>query len=82
MITFEVKLALICFGEMVGFVNSLMWVYLFSAVYPVAPVNLSAVVHAWNATVRWQWEYSSYSSFALVCETELTSSGYKTMVSN
>ncbi|KAM9360915.1 LIF receptor subunit alpha a [Symphorus nematophorus] len=47
-------------------------------VHPVAPVNLSSVIHAWNATVLWQWKYNSYSSLALVCQVELTSTGYKT----
>uniref|UniRef100_A0A3Q1CKZ5 Fibronectin type-III domain-containing protein n=1 Tax=Amphiprion ocellaris TaxID=80972 RepID=A0A3Q1CKZ5_AMPOC len=41
-------------------------------VCPVAPVELSSVVHAWNATVQWQWKYNSYSSLALVCQVELT----------
>ncbi|XP_023120208.2 LIF receptor subunit alpha a [Amphiprion ocellaris] len=47
-------------------------------VCPVAPVELSSVVHAWNATVQWQWKYNSYSSLALVCQVELTAAGYKT----
>lgn len=62
------------------FFSSVIWFYLFSAVHPVAPANLSAVVHAWNATILWEWEYSSYSSFALVCEVEVTSSTHKTKV--
>lgn len=48
--------------------------------HPVAPSNLSPMVHAWNATILWVWEYSSYSSFALVCEVAVTSSGYTTNV--
>ncbi|XP_008292288.1 LIF receptor subunit alpha a [Stegastes partitus] len=47
-------------------------------VRPVAPVELSAVVHAWNATVLWQLKYDSYSSLALVCQVELTGDGHKT----
>lgn len=47
---------------------------------PVAPANLNAVAHPWNATILWVWGYSRYSSFALVCEVEVTSSGYKTKV--
>ncbi|XP_041793611.1 LIF receptor subunit alpha a [Chelmon rostratus] len=47
-------------------------------VRPVAPADLSAVVHAWNATVLWQWNYNSYSSLALDCQVKLTSHGYKT----
>lgn len=47
-------------------------------VCPVAPTNLSHIVHAWNATVLWQWTHESYSSLALVCEVELTSEGSKT----
>ncbi|XP_039659196.1 LOW QUALITY PROTEIN: leukemia inhibitory factor receptor-like [Perca fluviatilis] len=47
-------------------------------VHPVAPDNLTFVVHAWNATVLWQWEYKSYSSLALDCQVELASQGYKT----
>uniref|UniRef100_A0A8C9ZYG4 Fibronectin type-III domain-containing protein n=1 Tax=Sander lucioperca TaxID=283035 RepID=A0A8C9ZYG4_SANLU len=47
-------------------------------VHPVAPVNLTFVVHAWNASVLWQWEYNSYSSLALDCQVELASQGYKT----
>lgn len=50
--------------------------------HPVAPSNRSPVVHAWNATILWVWEYSSYSSFALVCEVAVTSSGYTTNVRN
>lgn len=52
----------------------------FSAVHPVAPVNLSAVIHPWNATILWKWTYSSYSSFALECEVEVNSSGNKKTV--
>nr|AAR25692.1 class I helical cytokine receptor number 29 [Tetraodon nigroviridis] len=37
-------------------------------VRPVAPANLTAVVHPRNATILWAWKYSSYSFFALVCE--------------
>ncbi|XP_035999786.1 LIF receptor subunit alpha a [Fundulus heteroclitus] len=40
-------------------------------VYPVAPLNLSHVAHAWNATLFWEWTHSSYSSLALVCQVEL-----------
>lgn len=47
---------------------------------PVAPVNLNSFdVHAWNATVRWEWKYS-YSTLALVCQVALTTQGYKTKV--
>lgn len=48
--------------------------------HPVAPSNLTAVANAWNATILWEWEYSSYSSLALVCEVAVTSSGYTTNV--
>ncbi|KAL6113967.1 lifr [Pungitius sinensis] len=41
-------------------------------VHPTAPENLNSVVTSWNATVRWGWRYNSYSSLALVCQTELT----------
>lgn len=47
-------------------------------VHPVAPADLISVVHAWNATLHWQWKYNSYSSLALVCQVELASQGYKT----
>lgn len=47
---------------------------------PVKPDDLSAVVHAWNATILWVWEHSSYSSFPLVCEVAVTSRGYTTNV--
>ncbi|XP_070760842.1 LIF receptor subunit alpha a [Enoplosus armatus] len=47
-------------------------------IHPVAPANLNSVVHAWNATVMWEWKYSNYSSLALVCQVELASHGYKT----
>ncbi|XP_011613799.2 LIF receptor subunit alpha a [Takifugu rubripes] len=47
-------------------------------VRPVKPDDLSAVVHAWNATILWVWEHSSYSSFPLVCEVAVTSRGYTT----
>lgn len=61
--------------------SHLMMRQCFSSVRPVAPTNLSVPVSAWNATVLWQWEYNSYSSLALVCQVELNSHGYKTMVS-
>ncbi|XP_026178468.1 LIF receptor subunit alpha a isoform X2 [Mastacembelus armatus] len=44
-------------------------------VNPVAPANLSCSAHAWNATVRWHWKYSSYSSLALDCQVKLSSHG-------
>uniref|UniRef100_A0A3Q1J9P8 Fibronectin type-III domain-containing protein n=1 Tax=Anabas testudineus TaxID=64144 RepID=A0A3Q1J9P8_ANATE len=47
-------------------------------VHPVAPINLSSVASAWNATVSWNWIYSSYSSLDLVCEVDLTSQWSKT----
>ncbi|XP_071339386.1 LIF receptor subunit alpha a [Trachinotus anak] len=47
-------------------------------VRPVAPDNLRANVHAWNATVLWQWTYDSYSSLALICQVVLTCHGSKT----
>uniref|UniRef100_A0A3B4TIC3 LIF receptor subunit alpha a n=1 Tax=Seriola dumerili TaxID=41447 RepID=A0A3B4TIC3_SERDU len=37
-------------------------------VHPVAPANLRSVVHAFNATVLWEWKYDSYSFLALVCQ--------------
>ncbi|XP_041854730.1 LIF receptor subunit alpha a [Melanotaenia boesemani] len=45
-------------------------------VCPVAPVDLGAVVHAWDATVMWKWTYKY--SLPLVCQVELTNSGYNT----
>ncbi|XP_075875630.1 LIF receptor subunit alpha a [Nelusetta ayraudi] len=47
-------------------------------VCPVAPVQFSAVTHAWNATVLWQWEHDSYYSLSLACQVELTCMGVKT----
>ncbi|XP_077377264.1 leukemia inhibitory factor receptor-like isoform X2 [Festucalex cinctus] len=46
-------------------------------VYPVAPANLSAVINAWNATLQWNWDYTSYISLPLVCQVELRSHGSK-----
>ncbi|KAF7660821.1 hypothetical protein LDENG_00274530 [Lucifuga dentata] len=46
---------------------------------PVAPVNLTSVVHAWNASVLWQWKDSSYDALALVCQVEVTSYWHTTM---
>ncbi|XP_047447525.1 LIF receptor subunit alpha a [Mugil cephalus] len=51
-------------------------------VCPVAPVGLSAVAHAFNATVLWQWKYDGYSSLALVCEVELTTQDNDKVKSN
>lgn len=51
-----------------------------SPVHPVAPVTLSAVAHAWNATVLWNWKDDGYSSLALGCQVELTCMGVKTKV--
>lgn len=48
---------------------------------PVAPTIQNSVVQAWNATVQWQWEYSTYNNWALVCQAELTCHGSKTTVS-
>uniref|UniRef100_A0A4W6C5R5 LIF receptor subunit alpha a n=1 Tax=Lates calcarifer TaxID=8187 RepID=A0A4W6C5R5_LATCA len=47
-------------------------------VRPVAPTIQNSVVQAWNATVQWQWEYSTYNNWALVCQAELTCHGSKT----
>ncbi|AWP07364.1 putative leukemia inhibitory factor receptor-like [Scophthalmus maximus] len=47
-------------------------------VRPVAPADLNSAINAWNATVLWQWTYSSYSSLALVCQVELDCHGSKT----
>ncbi|XP_056231995.1 LIF receptor subunit alpha a [Seriola aureovittata] len=47
-------------------------------VRPVAPANLRSVVHAFNATVLWEWKYDSYSFLALVCQVALTCHGSKT----
>ncbi|XP_016898403.1 leukemia inhibitory factor receptor-like isoform X2 [Cynoglossus semilaevis] len=44
-------------------------------VYPVAPTKLRVDAHAWNATVHWQWKYSSYFTLGLVCQVELTCHG-------
>ncbi|KAM4746051.1 LIF receptor subunit alpha a isoform 2-T2 [Anableps anableps] len=49
-------------------------------VHPVAPDNLTAVVHAWNVTVLWEWTYSSYSTLVLVCQVDLVS--HNTMLRN
>lgn len=57
------------FGYYNGPINSLF--ICLSTVHPVAPINLVALVHPWNATILWEWEYNSYSSFALVCEVEV-----------
>lgn len=62
------------------FFGLVIWLYPFSAVRPVAPEDLSAVVHAWNATILWAWKHSSYSSFPLVCEVAFPSMGYTTNV--
>lgn len=48
--------------------------------HPLAPVNLTSVVLAWNATVLWDWEHKSYLSQALICQVELTFMGTKTKV--
>ena len=45
-------------------------------VHPVAPANLTAVAHAWNATLQWDWEYATYAPFALVCQVEITLDGH------
>ncbi|XP_071393652.1 LIF receptor subunit alpha a [Centroberyx affinis] len=47
-------------------------------VHPVAPVNLTSVVHAWNGTVLWHWKHTSYDSLALICQVELTSHWHPT----
>ncbi|KAM4576252.1 LIF receptor subunit alpha a isoform 1-T2 [Odontesthes bonariensis] len=48
-------------------------------VCPVAPVNLSSVVHVFNATVQWEWTFDRFSSLPLVCQVEISVHGYKTM---
>uniref|UniRef100_A0A3B5LL08 Fibronectin type-III domain-containing protein n=1 Tax=Xiphophorus couchianus TaxID=32473 RepID=A0A3B5LL08_9TELE len=40
-------------------------------VVPVAPDKLNATDDAWNATVKWHWPYSSYSTLALLCQVQL-----------
>uniref|UniRef100_A0A672YUC5 Leukemia inhibitory factor receptor-like n=1 Tax=Sphaeramia orbicularis TaxID=375764 RepID=A0A672YUC5_9TELE len=47
-------------------------------VHPVAPELLSVDAHARNATALWEWKYSSYSTLALVCQIELSSTENKT----
>uniref|UniRef100_A0A3B5LKC0 Fibronectin type-III domain-containing protein n=1 Tax=Xiphophorus couchianus TaxID=32473 RepID=A0A3B5LKC0_9TELE len=42
-------------------------------VVPVAPDKLNATDDAWNATVKWHWPYSSYSTLALLCQVQLAS---------
>ncbi|KAM4616964.1 LIF receptor subunit alpha a [Polymixia lowei] len=42
-------------------------------VRPVAPANLTSVSHAWNATLKWQWQYKSFDSLALICQVKLAS---------
>uniref|UniRef100_A0A8C6ULQ7 Uncharacterized protein n=1 Tax=Neogobius melanostomus TaxID=47308 RepID=A0A8C6ULQ7_9GOBI len=49
-----------------------------SRVVPLPPEELSTVYTARNATVTWQWKRSNYSTLALVCQVELTSSDNKT----
>lgn len=58
----------------------LIFAFFSAPVHPVAPVNVTSVVHAWNATVLWHWEHESYLSQALDCQVELTSMGTKTKV--
>ncbi|CAL8345371.1 unnamed protein product [Lota lota] len=48
-------------------------------VHPFAPANLTAVAHAWNATLLWDWEYPTYGPLALVCQVEITSDGHTKM---
>ncbi|KAG7281493.1 hypothetical protein CRUP_012436 [Coryphaenoides rupestris] len=45
-------------------------------VHPVAPVNLTVIAHAWNATVLWAWDYPTYDSLALTCQVQITSEGH------
>ncbi|CAL8250963.1 unnamed protein product [Boreogadus saida] len=45
-------------------------------VHPVAPANLTAVAHAWNATLLWDWEYATYAPLALACQVEITLDGH------
>ena len=45
-------------------------------VHPVAPANLTAVAHAWNATLLWDWEYAAYAPLALACQVEITLDGH------
>ncbi|XP_037114607.1 LIF receptor subunit alpha a [Syngnathus acus] len=47
-------------------------------VRPVAPATLSAVVYAWNATLRWKWGNDAYYSLPLVCQVELNFHDNKT----
>ncbi|XP_054895273.1 LIF receptor subunit alpha a isoform X2 [Poeciliopsis prolifica] len=42
-------------------------------VVPVAPEKMSGTAQAWNASVQWEWPYSSYSTLALVCQVRLAS---------
>uniref|UniRef100_A0A8C7ZZD4 LIF receptor subunit alpha a n=1 Tax=Oryzias sinensis TaxID=183150 RepID=A0A8C7ZZD4_9TELE len=48
-------------------------------VRPVAPVNLSSIANAWNATVIWQWTYESYFTLDLNCQVESTNHESKTL---
>ncbi|CAL8249209.1 unnamed protein product [Merluccius merluccius] len=45
-------------------------------VHPVAPANLTAITHAWNATLQWDWDYPTYDLLALICQVEITSDGH------
>lgn len=49
-----------------------------SRVVPLPPEELSSESSARNATVSWQWKHEHYSSLALVCQVELTSSDNRT----
>ncbi|XP_077570889.1 leukemia inhibitory factor receptor-like [Stigmatopora nigra] len=44
-------------------------------VRPTPPLELSAEVSAWNATLRWSWEHAAYRSLSLVCQVQLGSGG-------
>lgn len=70
-----------CFYSIIPIIVDWKLFHPFSSVRPVAPADLNSAINAWNATVLWQWTYSSYSSLALVCQVELDCHGSKTNVS-
>ncbi|XP_024131397.1 LIF receptor subunit alpha a [Oryzias melastigma] len=41
-------------------------------VRPVAPIGLSSIVHAWNATLMWEWTSEGYHTLDLNCQVEFT----------
>lgn len=46
--------------------------FFFWSVRPVAPIGLSSIVHAWNATLMWEWTSEGYHTLDLNCQVEFT----------